>query len=197
MHLLSCTKGTINLCGQNIETFRHEQLKSFFGVILQDFNLYPISVRDNININGTINDSEIWNALDKVGLTDKVTNLNTRITREFSDDGLELSGGQQQKMALCRVIANHYPFVILDEPTSALDPLTEQEIYQLLAQTLSDRTMLFISHRLATTQFVDRILVMKDGTIVETGSHNELMKKNGYYSYLYTLQENMYKEVGK
>jgi len=143
---------------------------------------------------GPLDDEVLWAAIRKVGLQNRISDLDSPLTREFSDEGLELSGGEQQRLALTRVIANNYPFIILDEPTSALDPITEQEIYQLLFQAVSDKTLLFISHRLSTTRFVDRILVLKDGTIVEAGSHQELMEKNGYYHYLYTLQRNMYRE---
>ena len=129
-----------------------------------------------------------------MGLRDCIPSLDVRLTKEFSDDGLELSGGQQQKLALTRVIANDYPFIILDEPTSALDPIAEQEIYERMFRAAADKTLLFISHRLATTQFVDRILVLKDGAIVEEGSHRQLMEAKGYYHFLYNLQKDLYRE---
>ena len=194
MHMLSCTKGTIRLNDKNLNDFAPDQLNSFFGVVLQDFHLYPISVRENICVNGPLDDTALWSTIHKMGLQDCITDLNVRLTKEFSDDGLELSGGQQQKLAFTRVIANPYPFIILDEPTSALDPIAEREIYQLMLQAVTDKTLLFISHRLATTRFVDRILVLKDGAIIEEGSHQQLMDAQGYYHYLYTLQENMYRE---
>lgn len=194
MHMLSCTKGTICLNNKNMDEIATEQLKQFFGVVLQDFHLYPISVRENICVNGPLDDAVIWSAIYKMGLQNCIKDLDQRLTREFSDNGLELSGGQQQKLALTRVIANEYPCIILDEPTSALDPITERDIYQLLLQAVSDKTLIFISHRLATTRFVDRILVVKDGTIIEEGNHQQLMKRKGYYHHLYSLQENMYRE---
>lgn len=194
MHMLSSTKGTIQLNDKDLDDFAPDRLKSFFGAVLQDFNLYPLSVRENICINGPLDDVTLWSAINKVGLQDCITDLDVPLTREFADDGLELSGGQKQKLALTRVIANDYPLIILDEPTSALDPIAEQEIYRLILQAVADKTLLFISHRLSTTRFVDRILVLKDGTIVEEGSHQQLMEAKGYYHYLYTLQENMYRE---
>jgi len=194
MHLISCTEGSITLDGQNINSYAPNELRNFFGVVLQDFHLYPLSVRENIDPKGDLKDEEIWSALRKMELDCIIKDLDTPLTREFSENGLELSGGQQQRLALARVVAKNYPFVILDEPTSALDPLIEQHIYCLLNRTLSDRTLFFISHRLATTQFVDRIIVVKNGTIVEIGSHSELIALGGYYYSLYTLQETMYKE---
>lgn len=194
IHMLSCTTGEIRLNGKNLEDFAPGQLNSFFGVVLQDFHLYPTSVRENICVNGPLDDAVLWQAIRKMGLQNCITDLDIRLTKEFSDNGLELSGGQQQKLALTRVIANSYPFLILDEPTSALDPIAEREIYQRVFQAAADKTLVFISHRLATTRFVDRILVLKDGTIIEEGSHRQLMDAKGYYYELYTLQENMYRE---
>ena len=185
------------LDGRDLETFAPGQLAGFFGVVLQDFHLYPVSVRENIDPDGVLDDGTIWSALRAMALDGVIRDLDTPLTREFSDDGLELSGGQLQRLALARIVARGYPFVILDEPTSALDPITEREIYCLLAQALADRTLLFISHRLASTQFVDRILVVRNGTISESGSHAELMAAKGYYHSLYTLQESLYKEAQK
>ena len=197
MHLLSCTEGKITLGGRDLESFAPGQLSEFFGVVLQDFHLYPISVRENVDPDGVLDDKTIWSALRDMALDGVIHSLDTQLTREFSDDGLELSGGQLQRLALARVVARGYPFVILDEPTSALDPITEREIYRLLAHALADRTLLFISHRLASTRFVDRIIVVRNGTIEESGSHVELMAAKGYYYSLYTLQESLYKEAGR
>jgi len=171
MHLLSCTEGSVSLNGRSLDTFAPGKLNRFFGAVLQDFHLYPLSVRENICVNGPLEDAVLWSAIQKMGLQDCIPSLDARLTKEFSDDGLELSGGQQQKLALTRVIANDYPFIILDEPTSALDPIAEQEIYERMFRAAADKTLLFISHRLATTQFVDRILVLKNGAIVEEGTH--------------------------
>ena len=137
MHLLSCTEGKITLDGRDLETFAAGQLTDFFGVVLQDFHLYPVSVRENIDPEGVLDDDAIWAALRAMALDDVIHSLDTPLTREFSDEGLELSGGQQQRLALARVIARGYPFVILDEPTSALDPITEREIYRLWQHWLS------------------------------------------------------------
>ena len=117
------------------------------------------------------------------------------VWKEINDKGLELSGGERQRLALARVVANKFPVVILDEPTSALDALTERNINQLLLSALKDtnRTLIFISHKLSTTKLVDRILVFEHGRIVEQGNHDQLMKKEGLYSRMYNEQSNMYK----
>ena len=156
--------------------------------------MFPMSVRDNIRAGEELSEKEIQNAVNQLEVRKKIRNLDQSISREFADDGLVLSGGESQQLMLARIIANRYPFVILDEPTSALDPLTERKINRYVMQTLAspERTILFISHRLFTTQLADRILVFDKGTIVEEGNHCELMKKKGHYYEMYQLQQKLY-----
>ena len=137
-------------------------------------------------------------ALQKVGLADRIRDINLVIGKEIDDKGLELSGGERQRLALARVTANKFPVVILDEPTSALDALTERNINQMILSALEDTgsTLIFISHKLSTTKLVDRILVFASGKIVEDGNHAELMEKEGLYWKMYTEQSNMYKRQG-
>ncbi len=154
-----------------------------------------MSIRDNVSINGCVADADIKDAIIKVGLADRINDINLVVGKEINDKGLELSGGERQRLALARVVANKFPVVILDEPTSALDALTERNINQLLLSALKDtnRTLIFISHKLSTTKLVDRILVFEHGRIVEQGNHDQLMKKEGLYSRMYNEQSNMYK----
>ena len=153
-----------------------------------------MSVRDNIRAGEELSEEEIQNAVNQLEVRKKIRNLDQSISREFADDGPVLSGGESQQLMLARIIANRYPFVILDEPTSALDPLTERKINRYVMQTLAspERTILFISHRLFTTQLADRILVFDKGTIVEEGNHCELMEKKGHYYEMYQLQQKLY-----
>jgi len=195
INLLKCSKGNIKINGININEIDHETLKSFFGVVMQDFHLYPLSVRENVSVNGPLEDDKIWAALKHMKLDALISDLDQQLTHEFFDEGLELSGGQKQKLAITRAIANQYPFIIMDEPTSALDPISELEIYKLILQYASERTLVFISHRLATTHFVDRIFVLKNGKIIETGNHEQLMALKGYYYELYTAQSSQFKEI--
>lgn len=195
--LLSCTKGSLALNGLDIGDYSRESLRHFFGVVPQDFRLYPITIRENICIGGAITDDEIWKTLDVIGLREKISSLDCMFGRELDAKGLNLSGGQQQRLAFARVVAYPYLFVVLDEPASSLDPIFEQEIYQLMFQALKERTLLFISHRMATTKMVDRILVMKNGTIVESGTHEELFARKGHYYHMYMAQIEMFgKEMG-
>ncbi len=193
--LISCSNGRILLNGTDINAYGRRELKSFFGVVCQDYQIYPVSIRDNVSINGCVADADIKDAIIKVGLADRINDINLVVGKEINDKGLELSGGERQRLALARVVANKFPVVILDEPTSALDALTERNINQLLLSALKDtnRTLIFISHKLSTTKLVDRILVFEHGRIVEQGNHDQLMKKEGLYSRMYNEQSNMYK----
>ncbi|MCX4346040.1 MAG: ABC transporter ATP-binding protein [Lachnospiraceae bacterium] len=195
VNLISCSNGRILLNGTDINAYGRRELKSFFGVVCQDYQIYPVSIRDNVSINGCIADADIKDAIIKVGLADRINDINLVAGKEINDKGLELSGGERQRLALARVVANKFPVVILDEPTSALDALTERNINQLILSALKDtnRTLIFISHKLSTTKLVDRILVFEHGRIVEQGNHVQLMKKEGLYSRMYNEQSNMYK----
>lgn len=195
VNLISCSNGRILLNGTDINAYGRRELKSFFGVVCQYYQIYPVSIRDNVSINGCVADADIKDAIIKVGLADRINDINLVVGKEINDKGLELSGGERQRLELARVVANKFPVVILDEPTSALDALTERNINQLLLSALKDtnRTLIFISHKLSTTKLVDRILVFEHGRIVEQGNHDQLMKKEGLYSRMYNEQSNMYK----
>ncbi len=195
VNLISCSSGRVLLNGIDINAYERGELKSFFGVVCQDYQIYPVSVRDNVSINGPIADADIIDAIQKVGLADRINDINIAIGKEINDKGLVLSGGERQRLALARVAANKFSVVILDEPTSALDALTEKNINQLILNALRDigSTLIFISHKLSTTKLVDRILVFDNGRIVEDGNHEELMKQGGLYSKMYQAQSNMYK----
>lgn len=167
-------------------------------MVFQDYHIYPVSIRDNLSINGAIAASEIIEAIQKVGLQNRIHDIDDVIGKELSDQGFMLSGGERQRLALARMIVNDFPVVILDEPTSALDAQAERNINAIILNALKDtnRTLIFISHRLSTTKLVDRILVFDDGRIIEEGNHVELLEKEGLYSKLYHEQSNMYKGQG-
>lgn len=195
VNLISCTGGRVLLNDIDINVYERGELKSFFGVVCQDYHIYPVSVRHNVSINGPIGDADIMDAIQKVGLAGRIDDINLAIGKEINDKGLVLSGGERQRLALARVVANKFPVVILDEPTSALDALAEKNINRLILNALKDAgsTLIFISHKLSTTKLVDRILVFDNGKIVEDGNHEELMKQGGLYSRMYREQSNMYK----
>lgn len=186
--------GQVYLNGMELGCIKREQRRRFIGAVTQDFHIYPLSVRENLCMNQALDDQAQWDALEKMGLRGQITDLGICLTKELDPDGLTLSGGQAQRLALARVVAGDCELVILDEPTSALDPITERDIDQLLIRAIKDRTVVIISHRMATTHLVDRIFVMKDGTIVEEGSHPQLMALKGAYWQMYSAYLELYGE---
>jgi ABC-type multidrug transport system fused ATPase/permease subunit len=137
--------------------------------------------------------------LEKVGLGEKIAKLPKGLLqpllKQLEADGAELSGGELQKLSLARVLYKDAPVLILDEPTSAYDPLSEERLYRLFDELTKDKTVVYISHRLASTRFCDRIIVLDGGRIIEEGGHEELMKADGYYARLFELQAKMYREA--
>ena len=140
-------------------------------------------------------------ALDSAGLTEAVNDLpggiHTHMGRNVFPDGVLFSGGQTQRLMLARALYKNGPILILDEPTAALDPIAENSIYMKYRDMTRDKTSLFISHRLASTRFCDRIIFLSDGTIAEEGTHDELMSKNGQYAKLFEVQSQYYREETK
>ena len=185
----------------NYENLSAYDVRDKSSIILQNFQIYSASVLENVLMREKryIDDEEIViGALKKVGLYEKIKTLpngiNTILTKEFSNDGIELSGGERQKLAIARVLASHSPIAILDEPTSALDPYSEKEINDDIIKMTDTKTVIIISHRLSTIVNVDKIYVMKDGKIEECGTHDELMKQKKIYYEMFSAQAELYKE---
>ena len=120
--------------------------------------------------------------------------MQTQLYKDFTENGVDISGGEAQKIAIARALYKDAPFIILDEPTAALDPIAESDIYQKYSAMSGGKTSIFISHRLASTRFCDRILYLADGTIAEEGTHEELLKMGGAYAELYEIQSRYYQE---
>jgi ABC-type multidrug transport system fused ATPase/permease subunit len=174
-----------------------------FGVIFQDIHPLPFTIAQNISgRTDEETDLELVNiVLKKAGLAKKVNSLDkkehTNLTQVIDDKGIELSGGELQKLMLARALYKNSPILVLDEPTAALDPLAEQELYLKYNTLTENKTSLFISHRLASTQFCNRIIYLEGGLILETGTHKELMKKKGKYAEMFDIQCQYYKENSK
>ena len=171
------------------------------SIILQNFQVYCATVLENVLMREQKNDEDekiVIEALKKVGLYNKIMSLpngiNTILTKEFSNEGVELSGGERQKLAIARVFASNAPLVVLDEPTSALDPFAEKEINDDIIKMGDKKTTIIISHRLSTIVNVDKIYVMKEGQIIESGTHNELMNNRNIYYEMFTAQAELYTE---
>lgn len=201
--IFDATEGQITLNDNEVREYNPIAYRHIFSYIPQDYHLYAMSMQDNITM-GTPETElgfSVMDALEQTGLKSKFAqtniNLNTDMTKEFETDGLEFSGGDIQKMALARLMVQGRPILILDEPSSALDPIAEKDLFEKTFNTFSDHTIIFISHRLATTKFADRIYFMSEGQIVESGSHEELMTLQCEYATLYNMQAEKYRNRGE
>ena len=196
------TEGEILYNGTNIKDIRYRDYMDTLSVVLQDFKLFAFSVSENVILCRETDTERLEYCIEKCGLKDKIASLpkrlNTSIGREFDEDGIEFSGGEGQKLASARALYKGGNISIMDEPTSALDPIAEYELYQRFDQIIHNNTALYISHRLASAKFCDKVAVFVKGKIVEEGTHDELMCQNGVYYEMFTKQAEHYKEdLGK
>ncbi len=199
MRLYDVTEGEITVDGVNIKEYSTESYRSLFGSVFQDYKVFAGTIAENVEMNFVKDErrSEIEDALNKSGFSDKLKALrkgiDTPLTREFSEEGVNLSGGEEQKIAIARIFAKKCSCVILDEPSSALDPISEYKLNRTM-MTLSERkTVIFISHRLSTTCMADRIIMLEGGEIIEEGTHSELMDRNGKYAEMFIKQAEKYR----
>lgn len=189
-------EGEILLNGVNINEFKEEELYKMFACIFQQVNIYPYTLGNNISMHETYELERAKRAIEDVGLKERIEEeknaYERNMSHEVAKDALELSGGQEQKLAISRAVYKDSPILILDEPTANLDALAEHEIYSKLNDLREDRTSIYISHRLSSTKFCDRIILLKGGKIFEEGTHDDLMKKKGEYYEMFTIQGKYY-----
>lgn len=168
------------------------------GVVFQDFSIFKFTFKENITMGLDANEERLKNAVAKCGLEERVKTLplgmDTYIYKEYDPDGIELSGGEGQKIAIARAVYREAPIVIFDEPTSALDPIAEYDIYKNFHDLAEKRTAIYISHRMSSTRFTDRTAVFANSTIAEYGTHDELMEKGGIYAEMFSAQAKYYKD---
>ena len=193
--LYEVDKGEILINGHNILYYDLNSYYELISTVFQDYKLFAISLRDNILIG---KDKDISPILKELNLTEVIAKLPQKLdsyySKEFNENGVELSGGEAQKIAIARCLARNSDFVILDEPTAALDPLAEANIYANFKELASDRTAIYISHRLASAIFCDKVLVLDNGKIVDYAPHKVLMQKpDSLYAKLFNLQKENYK----
>ena len=190
------TEGSILLNGVDIRKYDYQEYMQLFSVVFQDFQIFPFALGEYVAGSGQVERERAMDAIQRAGLEELLgkmpEGLNTMLNRDFSDQGVEISGGEAQKLAMARAIYKNAPFVILDEPTAALDPVAENEIYTRFHEIIGSKTALFISHRLSACRFSKEILVFENGNIIERGSHEELSEKPGLYRQMWQAQARYY-----
>lgn len=192
------TEGEILLNGINIKEYTVESLRNVFATVFQDYKNFAVSVFENVMCRECSDEDKIkaQKALEAAGVWDKVKSLpnggDTVLTREFEENGAGLSGGENQKVSTARLFARQYEMAILDEPSSALDPIAEYKMYENLIKATKDKTVIYISHRLSSAVLSDRVLVLENGSIIESGTHKELLECGGKYSEMFKLQASAY-----
>lgn len=194
-------EGRVLLNGIDIRQFNRQEYYQLFSAVFQQFSILETNIRDNVTQAVAVNDDRrVYECLEKAGLKDFVMglpkNLDTHVGREVYLDGMFLSGGQTQRLMLARALYKNGPILLLDEPTAALDPLAEHDIYMKYNEMTENKTAIFISHRLASTRFCDRILFLSDGIIKEEGTHSQLIALGGQYAKLFEVQSRYYHKEG-
>ncbi|EGT2192373.1 ABC transporter ATP-binding protein [Clostridium perfringens] len=194
------TSGEILINGVNIQSFSKKEYYKILSVVFQDIKTFAFTVAENVSLENLedVDREKVLHCIEKAGVGDKINSLekgiDTSLLKILDGEGVELSGGENQKLALARALYKNGKIVILDEPTSALDAVAEYNIYKGFDELIGDKTAIYISHRLASTKFCDVIAFFENGEIVEYGTHEELLKKNGKYSDMFNIQAQYYKE---
>lgn len=192
------TEGVIMMDGIPIQEYDYDSYMSAFSAVFQDYRLFSFSLEENVTLASTADERRVENILRRVGLGEKLDDLpkgiHTAVYKNFDENGFEPSGGEGQRIALARALYKDAPIVVMDEPTAALDPRAEFELYQHFNELTKGKMAVYISHRLSSTRFCDEIMVFADGRIVERGTHEELMKREGVYAELFKMQAQFYRE---
>ncbi len=195
LRLYDPSEGRITIDGEDIRTATVDSHRDRFAAVFQDFQLFSCNVGENVALDKDYDKARVEEALGHSGFGKSLKNgTETELLREFDDEGVMLSGGESQKVAIARAFYKNCPYVILDEPSANLDPVAEYNLNKAMTEASDNKTVIFISHRLSTTVHADRIYVMEKGRIIESGSHEELMEMNGTYAYMFNLQAEKYKE---
>ena len=203
LRLYDPTEGEVTLNGRGAKEYRLSSWRGLFGSVFQDFKLFSLSVKENVilRLPRDGDDETVTAALKESGAWSKIEKLEhgieSTMTREFDDEGVNLSIGEQQKVSLARIFADRTPFVVLDEPSSALDPIAEHTMFENMIRATEGRSVIFISHRLSSATLADRVYMMEDGEIIEEGTHSELMEKDGKYAEMFRLQAKNYTAGGE
>jgi ATP-binding cassette subfamily B protein len=198
MRLYDPKGGVIRADGRDIRKYDPRKYHDTIGTVFQDFQIFAGTVKENVvlDVADDLGDDGIRKALSQSGLMERIDRfdkgLDTDLTTEFSETGVNLSGGESQKLAVSRVFYKNAGLMILDEPSSALDPIAEYQLNHAMLEATGDKTVIFISHRLSTTRIADRIIMLEKGSIVEQGTHEELLAMNGKYAQMWKVQAGAY-----
>lgn len=194
------SEGDILINGRSSREFSSDSYFDLFSAVFQDYCFMPMTIAENITAEQSYDKERLFAAFDKAGITDKIDSLsekeNTLMVKDVYKNAADFSGGEKQKLLLAKAVYKNAPVLILDEPTAALDPISENELYLKYNELTEDKISFFISHRLSSTRFCDRILFIKDGAVAESGTHEELMAKKGAYYRMYQTQSMYYREMG-
>ena len=193
-------EGEVLIDGHSVLEYNRDELYTLFSVVPQEYSFLPTSIAENISAcpRNEIDENRLWECLDKAGIGDRIRSLpkgiDTSMSKQFDVDAASFSGGETQKILLARALYRSAPILILDEPTAALDPIAEDRMYQMYGSISENATSVFISHRLASTRFCDRIYLLDGANFAECGTHKELMENGGKYKELFDVQSKYYKE---
>ena len=189
------TEGEILLNGIDIKKYDYDEYRLIFSVVFQDFNLFSFPLAQNVAAGITYDKEKVWKVLEEAGMAERVKKMEKGIDTVLfkqEDEGVEISGGEAQKIAIARALYKDAPVVILDEPTAALDPVSELEIYEHFDEMIEEKTAIYISHRMSSCRFCENIVVFEDGNIVQMGSHDSLVAEEGLYQNLWKAQAQYY-----
>ena len=197
--LFEPTEGHIYINGTDIGNYRKKELYSLYSAVFQDVNILAFTLRENVACKSeNVDDERVKTALEKVGLWKKVESfekgLDQMMLKVIDENGTDFSGGERQKLSIARGLYKDAPMVIMDEPTAALDALAEAEIYENFSSLVEGKTAVYISHRLASTRFCDKIALFDHDGLKEYGTHDELMERHGSYYEMFTVQGKYYQE---
>lgn len=198
LRLYDVNSGVVKFDGKPIADYPLQKYRCVFSTLFQDFQTIAATIAQNITMdNSELDVHKAHNSLELAAFKQKFDTLpkgfETQLTKEFDDNGVNLSGGEAQKLALARVLYANKNIIILDEPSSALDPLAEYQLNKTVTELAGEKTVIIISHRLSTTRFVDKIYMLENGQIVESGNHDVLLKQNGKYAKMFKLQAEKYR----
>ena len=198
--LLNPDSGQIRIAGRDVREYGRDDAFTLFATVLQSVNFLPASVAKNIALcpQEEIDSARLWDCMRKANIAEKIASLpdkeNTLMVKDIHEGATAFSGGEQQRLILARALYKDAPLLVLDEPTAALDPIAENDLYMQYSTFAADRTSIYISHRLSSTRFCDRVVLLADGRAAEVGSHEELMRAGGAYADLFRLQSRYYEQ---